>query len=109
MGLSDSRSGSLSGYVFPSASSSLRVSQVPRLLFQHTPSPFTPESQTAASTRFFIVCFGLPPIRRIGRSHPWFNEADSGSLSTMAYAFVARGFADGDCSPLRSLDYLCYE
>jgi hypothetical protein len=36
-----------------------RVSQVPRLFFRRTPSPFTPESPMIASSRFFIISTGF--------------------------------------------------
>ena len=36
-----------------------RVSQVPRLFFRRTPSPFTPESPTIAFPRFFTVGTGF--------------------------------------------------
>jgi len=36
-----------------------RVSQVPRLFFRRTPSPFTPESRTVALPRFFTARTGF--------------------------------------------------
>jgi len=38
---------------------SRRASQVPRLFFRRTPSPFTPESPTIALSRFFIAGAGF--------------------------------------------------
>ena len=47
------------GYVFPQGvavfPASRRASQVPRLIFQRTPSPSTPESPTVAFSRFFTA------------------------------------------------------
>jgi hypothetical protein len=86
-----------------------RVSQVPQLIFQHMPSPLTPKSLTVAFTRFFTLSSGLHHIRQTGRSHPFVSRGRTGFTYVMAYAFVARGFADADCSTLRSFDYMCYE
>lgn len=87
MGFSDPRSDLTSRYVFRLAASFGRVSQVPRLFFRHTPSPFTPESQTTAYSRFFVVCAGFTISGQADRSH-WLNEVVSGSLIATACVFV---------------------
>jgi len=42
-----------------------RVSQVPRLFFRCTPSPFTPESLTTACSRFFVISAGFATFGRL--------------------------------------------
>ncbi len=46
-----------------------RVSQVPRLICPHAPSPTTPESPTDALTLCFSVGGRLPLLGQTGRSH----------------------------------------
>ena len=65
MGFSDPRSDLSSRYVFRLVSSFWRVSQVPRLFFRHTPSPFTPESLTTAYSRFFVISTGFAISGRV--------------------------------------------
>jgi len=51
------------------AKKTLRVSQVPRLIFPHAPPPPTPESPMAAFTRCFTIGGRLHPLRQTGHSH----------------------------------------
>ena len=61
------------GYVFPqgvaASPASRRASQVPRLIFQRTPSPSTPESPTVAFSRFFTAGTRFHHLRQPDHSH----------------------------------------
>ena len=57
-----------------------RVSQDPRLVCRHAPSPLTPGSPLRACARCFRIGDRLQHLRKIGRCH-WFHEAESGSLA----------------------------
>jgi hypothetical protein len=46
-----------------------RVSQVPRLIFLHAPSPTTPESPVAALAHCFTTGIRLHHVWQLGRSH----------------------------------------
>ena len=80
MGRSDSRTAPPQGYEFPSDVGRLRphrrVSQVPRLICPHAPSPTTPESPMTARTHCFIIGGRLHLVVQLGRSH-FSNEAES--------------------------------
>jgi len=57
-----------------------RVSQDPRLICRHAPSPLTPGSPMRAFARCFRIGDRLQHLRKLGRCH-WFHEAESGSLA----------------------------
>jgi hypothetical protein len=57
-----------------------RVSQDPRFVCRHAPSPLTPGSPMRACARCFRIGGRLQHLRKIGRCH-WFHEAESGSLA----------------------------
>ena len=57
-----------------------RVSQDPRLVCRHAPSPVTPSSPMRAWARCFRIGDRLQHLRKIGRCHR-FHEAESGSLA----------------------------
>jgi hypothetical protein len=56
-----------------------RVSQDPRPVCRHAPSPITPSSPVRASARCFRTGGRLQHLRKRGRCY-WFHEAESGSL-----------------------------
>jgi hypothetical protein len=58
-----------------------RVSQPAQPNFPCALSPLTPESSGIALKRLFTPDDWLQPFWKSGRSHLWFNEADSGSLA----------------------------
>ena len=101
MGLSDSRQGRSTGYVFPPRVARFRslpgrVSQAPRLIFPRALPPTTPEGPLAASACCFTSgLVWLHPSRRTGHLRIPI-EAESGSL-TLRLA----------CSPLpiRQIDF----
>jgi hypothetical protein len=53
-----------------------RVSQVPRLICPHAPSPTTPESPVIAHSHCFTTGDRLHHVVQLGRSH-LLNEAES--------------------------------
>src|SRR6266542_4033309 len=55
MGLSDSRQGPTTGYLFPVTVLPLRASQVPLPIFPRALPPLTPTSPTIACARYFIA------------------------------------------------------
>src|SRR5713226_2844772 len=81
MGLSDSRQGPTTGYLFPLAVAPLRASQVPQPIFPRALPPLTPTSPATASARYFIAGSRLPLLRLIGHSFLLCNEAETGSLA----------------------------
>ena len=81
MGLSDSRQGPTTGYLFPVAVLPLRASQVPLPIFPRALPPLTPTSPTIACARYFIAGPRLPLLRLIGHSFLLCNEAETGSLA----------------------------
>jgi hypothetical protein len=102
------------GYVFPggvwprTASLSDRVSQVPGLIFRRTPSPITPESPAVAHAHVFTAGAGFSIFGRLA-ALTWCNEAEPGSLALRLTSSPNRGFAEADCSALRSFGYMCHE
>jgi hypothetical protein len=103
-----------SGYVFPHgvwprvAGRSGRVSQVPALIVRRTPSPITPESPTVAHAHGFTAGAGFILFGRLA-APTWCHEAEPGSLALRLTSSPSRGFAEADCSALRSTGYMCHE
>jgi hypothetical protein len=103
-----------SGYVFPhgvwprAAGRSGRVSQVPALIARRTPSPTTPESPAVAHAHVFTAGAGFITFGRLA-ALTLRHEAESGSLALRLTSSPSRGFAEADCSALRSTGYMCHE
>ena len=102
------------GYLFPggvwpqAAGRSGRVSQVPGLIVRRTPSPTTPESPTVAHAHVFTAGTGFSNSGSLA-ALTWRNEAETGSLTLRLTSSPNRGFAEADCSTLRSFGYMCHE
>ena len=84
MSRSDSRPRPPRGYGFPRGvarrRAPRRVSQDPRLVCRHAPSPITPSSPMRACARCFRIGGRLQHLRERGHCY-WFHEAESGSLA----------------------------
>ena len=78
-----------------SCSSRSRVSQVPRLISSHAPSPSTPGGSLSAFAHCFLNDLRLQHLREIGHLH-WRNEAVSSSLALR----LARSPCEASCTPL---------
>lgn len=70
--------------------------------------PFHPGEPDDCIRSFLRRLCWFRHIRQVDRSL-WFNEAVSGSLALRLASLSKRGFAETDCSVLRSLDYVCHE
>src|SRR6266498_885117 len=90
MGLSDSRQGPTTGYLFPVAVLPLRASQVPLPIFPRALPPLTPTSPTIACARYFIAGPRLPLLRLIGHSFLLCNEAETVRLRCGSRVRLAR-------------------
>jgi len=88
--------------------SSVRVSQVPRLIFRRPPSSVTPESPTTALARCFMVDAGFTIVGRLA-TLDLCHEAESGSLALRLTPSPQRGFVSPGRPGQRPLDYMAHE
>ena len=99
MGRSDSRTEPPQGYAFPSdvglqSRPPRRVSQVPRLICPHAPSPTTPESPVIARSHCFTTGGRLHHVVQLGRSQLYITRPNRFACAT------ARGFAFARLRPV---------
>src|ERR1035441_1353454 len=78
-----------------------RVSQVPRLICPHAPSPTTPESPVAACTHCFTTGVRLHHVWQFGRSQ-LHNEAESDSLALRLTGSLCPASCHGLLRPTRA-------
>ena len=91
---------------FRTASS--RVSQVPRLFFRCTPSPFTPKSRMAAHSRSFTIRSGFITLGRLAALVFGVTRPNRVRLRYGLHFCLTR-LRQWNYFHLRSFDYICYE